>query len=228
MRLDEILNERADQAAEIVGLLQSGMVVDPEQGMIQINNHNEFVDYLQQRYQITPVGEGFYSVVHKGDGNDYVLKWSKSSDRADHDAWYKFTPVAQKSSNKLMPKILYAGSAKFKSSFMYGIMETLKIPPEDSFDNKIAKLFRRYNNDPTYGEIHMFDEAMGAVHDWLVDNEPGAPEDELEEFLMMIGTDINEMKDFLKTVTPIGDLDIHDQNIGYRPNGELVIFDPVS
>ena len=45
------------------------------------------------------------------------------------------------------------------------------------------------------------------------------------------GVDPEDLHDFLITVFPensIGNDDIHSENIGRRPNGQLVIFDPVS
>lgn len=219
MRLNEILNERADQAAEIVGLLQSGMVVDPEQGVIQIESDSDFSDYIQQRYQVEKIGEGLYSLVYQGQGNDYVLK-----DSDPDDNWYKYAEFAKKSSSPFVPKILFAGEPRFPSNSKYGVLEYLEIKPEGHWNHHTREIFWNATIDSNESP---FDWAMYEVFE-LAAGKSIYPE-EAEEFLDLIGVkDIGEFLKFINTVEKFGNLDIHDQNIGYRENGELVVFDPVS
>lgn len=146
MRYQNIF-ERADQANEVVGILQIGLTVDGDGNMIEITSDPEFRFFLKQHYRVIEIGSGAYSIVFAGTGGrDFVLKSSRTGLKAHYDRWYRFAKIARANQqNSLMPRILFSGEPAWDSELKYGVLEYLDIRLEDELNQVAEDAFGAYD-----------------------------------------------------------------------------------
>jgi hypothetical protein len=222
MRLQELF-ERADQANEVIGILQTGLTVDSNSNIVDISSDLQFQDFLKKNYQVNEIGSGAYSVVHLGsEGADFVLKSSHSGKSAHYDRWYRFAKIAKSNQqNSLMPKILFAGEPAWNSQLKYGILEYLSMRQADEL-NEIAL--------DAFGFSDFFYAMSESREFYMMPAHARIPKkaQQVESFLDALKINPREFEAFVRAVDPNGNFDVHDGNIGWRKDGSAVIFDPVS
>lgn len=232
MQYREILPERILSVPPIVAVLQTGEYVNQNGERVPVTSDRDFIKYIRSQHRASLLDKGLHSVVFvaRGGAKECVLK---STERPEHDRFYNFARVSQENtSNPLFPKILYSGIAPW--GWGYAIIEHLKIGKFGQFDRAATALLQMYADDfqelnaelqqsPSVS-VSKFAETMvdtwQAAHDRTIHSGHRA-------FLAMIGADSDQFEQFVNQVYPLGECDLHEQNMGWRTDGQVVFFDPV-
>lgn len=244
MRLSDILQlrERREQAMTIVDVLKYGMTPDGK----RLTNIDEFAKWLASYANGIIIGSGIYAVAWAGArtaaadysdadlSNQFIVKISKIAG----DPWRRFADHCYKNqgeTNPLFPKIMhYAENIGWlgNSNYSIAVIEMLRIDRDrcylaaSTLNRKPLKanflLFMRATNHP----IYKLEQQGNKNIDLLAD-----------VYMKRMGyKDLETIRDFgEKMVAICGGIeawyemfDVHQGNVGWRPNGELVIFDPVA
>jgi len=215
-----MLNERAREANIIAAVMQRGNYINQNLEEVQIKTFQDFMRFINERFTVRDVGEGAFSVAKVGSKKaDFVLKVSKGERVAASDSWPGFAKMAMKKhkTDSLYPKILALkeyDSEKF-GFFTVGLIEFLDID-----ENRAA----RAGVSPR--RMNIFKELwIQHTKGTLSKVEYETTERDVQGFF---GVPFKQLGKFLVDIAPIGKQDIHDGNVGWRKNGEFVIFDPTS
>jgi hypothetical protein len=225
MRLHQ-LYERRQQAVEIVGVLQTGRVIT-DAGMMEIDSNEKFQQYLKNTYQIKELGKGFYSIAHRGaGGHEFVIKWHKDPRTGALDAWYRFAEVAKKKyvTNTLYPEILFAGKPAWatQSNIQFAILEHLDIRSEVELNELSTEILGQ-------GTKLEFKVGMQWAMETAKKGFKTSDSDTVRHFFDVLNIDPDEIAEFAQDISNLGGFpDVHPGNIGWRKNGQTVIFDPIS
>jgi len=243
MKLSDILqlNERREQAMTIVDVLKYGMTPDGK----QLTSVDEFQRWLVSYANAIILGSGVYGAAwtsaataasdySDGDLSDqFIVKISSEP----QDQWREFAKHCyenQGETNPLFPKVVYytEDTEWLTSRHSIAVIEALKIDRErcylaaSTLSRKPIKcnllLFMRAANHP----IYKLEQQSNKNIDLLAD-----------VYMKRMGyKDLESIRDFNeKMIALYGDaetwyeiFDVHQGNVGWRPNGELVIFDPAA
>lgn len=201
-------------------------------------SYEEFSKYLDQKYQLEPLGAGSYARVYVARRrtpvdfmlrdvpvpSDFVLKIGRD-DIGERDRQSKFVPVARAKfpTNKLFPMIY----AHFELPRANGhpidvtIQEYVEVLPSSKAATTIAaaadQIYDIYKEWGTNGpdpdqaeeEYYEYQDLISDLEDYGITEEDWA---DLHETLYFSG--------------PF-DFDIHKDNIGFRRDGSITIFDPI-
>jgi len=218
MRVNEIIFERKQEMLDLVLWLESNA---------STKNSEDLKKFLNQNYKVE-VRTGGFSQVFSGYNKEleYVLKIS-----GDDPAFQQYSKIATRyyGTNPLFPKFEFSGSL-VDGTFVYILeavyveFEQVKIAKLHAYDlNKLAHLI---SSNPVSWEEEM-----------IANNE----DDELEVLgrvsvgLRNAGSTIGYFEDWCikcaSLLSPRGtayNADLHGNNMGWRNNGDLVFFDPIS
>jgi hypothetical protein len=225
MKIQQLF-ERQDQVAKIIALLEGRAEYIDENGEPQkvdtieklIKGALPYLGYHLKEMKPT----GYFSYVYKGSETaDFVLKYS-APQRYSSDGWFSFANTVRFAGNSLFPKIKFLGEMPYKvpqDVRGIAIIEALQMDVD-----RCEKIGIKWND---------YDRMKRLFTDDLIDYYTSIISPETKEmcelFFKEFNVDPKEMRDFLKVVRKInGTMDIHQHNIGWRPNGECVIFDPIS
>lgn len=197
----------------------------------------DFKKQLKKAYRIKKIGQGEFSDVYLvrpksmsgllvGFKKDFVLKITKEvTDHSDVDGQAQFVKIVRdnRGRNMLYPIITHFMTLDSKSGKEIDItvMEYLKVDDGSSRTREAASLLQRYAeliDDLGYEEPHEDHEDF----------------EEYEELVDDLDHEFNvsreDLLDFHATLYGEYDLsyDVAPQNIGFRKDGSLVIFDPVA
>jgi hypothetical protein len=200
----------------------------------------DFADFkrqLKKAYRIKKIGSGEFSDVYLvrpksmsgllvGFKKDFVLKITKeNTDHSDVDGQARFVKIVRddRGRNMLYPIITHFMTLNSKSGKEIDItvMEYLDVDESDSRTRKAASILQRY--------AQLIDE--------LGYEEPDEEHEDFEEYEKFVddldhefNISREDLLDFHTTLYHDNDLayDVVPQNIGFRKDGSLVIFDPVA
>lgn len=200
----------------------------------------DFADFkrqLKKAYRIKKIGSGEFSDVYLvrpksmsgllvGFKKDFVLKITKeNTDHSDVDGQARFVKIVRddRGRNMLYPIITHFMTLNSKSGKEIDItvMEYLDVDESDSRTRKAASILQQY--------AQLIDELGYEEPD-----EEHEDFEEYEEFVDDLDHEFNisreDLLDFHTTLYHDNDLayDVAPQNIGFRKDGSLVIFDPVA
>ena len=200
----QYLIEKAADAAVFIELLKAD----------RFGTVPEVFEYLNSKdKRIERIGKGLFSVVYsKGTNPDYVLKVSKSGDHGKSDAWVDFAKIAMRESGSLWPKILYGGT--LGDGGIIAIVEALIIDPDRldlMFNEKFGMPFEDVSDDLVYD---------------IIDDDPRS--DLVVGAAELCRCSVDELIRYVRVAHELGIWDLHSENAGFRRNGEIVFFDPVS
>jgi hypothetical protein len=224
-----LIQEKAQQVEVLKGMLDSNYLLTA----------NEVVGYLLKKKYVRDIGGGRYSLAFAGNGKpDYILKAQFRGARKS-DKWPEFAQLSQEkaNSNPLFPRIEYL--KQMGDGSWIAIMEHLRLAPLE-LDHRCEHLIE-WVNDHTdfdafkqakgYGEFTSF--SINIIG-FLVRGFGGLVIDgAIQEFCTEFKMSVADIEDFAKAVAPLvenrglGGWDLHNQNAGFRGNGDLVFFDPV-
>lgn len=241
MRLIEILqlNERLEQVRSvIIPVLKTGMNPNTKK---KFKNEKSFLDWLMSDkdlsvWQISNA-EAAYSVAMAGDtsggaGDGFILKISKDP----NDPWQKFGKFCYESPdivdrNPLFPRTMFYTDGLTWSKSAFAVVELLEVDSLKAreltpvmvsayFSETMRLMFSRADNDSNYQKRK--------IRFPTIDKE-------LDKFMRQAGfrslDDVRTFGDVMKQLYGIDgwldNMDLHGNNVGWRPNGDIVLFDPI-
>ena len=157
----------------------------------------------------TPIGEGAYGIVFENKNKNFVLKVSKHPDPA-YDSYVK---MIKNNPNPHFPKISDLKKIVIKSDEYYiYLIEKLK-----HLDSKIGNVFSSLVTMLIRG--YTIDQIKSTLQNtiWLTTFDRIIKKPQLLEAIELIAKLAKEH---------MFELDLHNQNVMYRPNGAIVITDP--
>jgi hypothetical protein len=193
-----------------------------ERRVEQLDDLYALMEHLGYKMQkVTDKGVFSTVVVNASGDPEYILKISKKG-RYKSDPFFQYAEFAQKmGSNSIYPKIPWVGEISdgkeqrglcFMEYLLIDPSRIASIDPRMSDPNVVRKFFRedipKYFNQLASWELKIL----------------------TEDIFDQLGIDPAEIKQFLSQIRKqkLGRLDIHQENFGWRDNGDFVIFDPVS
>lgn len=227
MRLSDILqlNERREQADTLISAIKLGM----SPGGQKFNGTEEFLTWVRE-IGGKEIGQGAYAVVYRGaegkaTDNHYVLKLSYGNDPWRDYANYCYQHPGISDENSLFPHVLFYTDTPTWASKGVAILEGLTVNQK-----RAEKLI----GAPS---IFGFKDTMKRVFKALVPPVgAGDPDDakDAERICEQLGINPQDIISFHHKMVEIFGrtwlraFDVHSNNIGWRANGQVVFFDPIS
>lgn len=242
MKLSEILqlNERLEQVRSvIIPVLKTGINPNTKK---KFRSEESFMNWLMSDkdlsvWQISNAEAAAYSVAMAGDtsggaGDGFILKISKDP----NDPWRKFGKFCYESPdivdrNPLFPRTMFYTDGLTWSKSAFAVVELLEVDSLKAraltpvmisayFSETMRLLFSRADNDSNY-QRHK-------IRYPTVDRE-------IDKFMREAGfrslDDVRAFGDVMKQLYGIDgwidNMDLHGNNVGWRPNGDIVLFDPI-
>jgi hypothetical protein len=227
--------ERAEQANTIKREIETGVFLSTKSGKpVKVNSLDSFNDYLMQQHGRMWVGKGYYSNAYVGGEGlstaEYVLK-IKSRDHDDADPWFDaYGPYCyqNKPTNPLFPKVLYVGQPVW-SDQPIALVEKLTFDPTKA--NKLSAQLTGYDNilDAMQLAIMIYSGKQEMAGSYALAKFPAR----FDKLLKALGSDVKDFTEFAHVIIDMADsdpdrIDIHENNLGWRDNGELVMSDPLA
>ena len=216
------ITERTADAYHIVFALKQG----------DFSSFAEFEKYLNENYEMETLGIGHFSYARaaKG-GKDFVLKVSKSPTKYEDDAWWDFAHVAQEKSktNSLFPKVVYLDAQhRFEGDeYKIGIAILERLTP---WSIATGNEYGSQDYDQASADIERIFYSLNKVKD--ADQDPAGQArlwNTIENTCLDYNINVEEVIEMNNILSKIStNIDIHGDNFGYRADGSLVIFDPLS
>lgn len=223
MRLSEVLqlNERREQADSLIAAIKLGMSPDGQ----KFHGDEDFLSWVRE-IGGQEVGQGAYAIVYRGDAteNHYVLKLSYGPDPWNDFASYCYQNTGIVDKNPLFPRVLFYTSTPTWAGGV-AVLEGLTV------DHKKAEQLLGARS------IFEFKDVMKQTFKALVPPVGAGDPDDVEYAKLIcarLGISPQNVISFYHTMvevvgrTWLRNFDVHSRNIGWRENGQVVFFDPVS
>jgi hypothetical protein len=208
MKISEIVTERTIDANNLVSWIKNN----------QVGLH-EFFNYIRDRYDAEVISTGSLAYVLSGkmsENRDYVLKIVGNGDVA----YELYADISKKNpANPLFPKILF--NTVLTSGEKIYIIESLIVDRGKYYDFGLSA--REFEEEIVYLQHQII---TGKTVTYI--NATNSA------FLDSIENAGAKVDDFLKWITECRPLinqhniDLHSKNVGWRENGEMVLFDAFS
>lgn len=212
---NQFITERRKDANILFSMLNSG----------EFQDLDDFSEFMDSENWIKPLGNGYYSMVYGSKKHSEVV--CKVTEDSHRDPWYKFAKIAQKNwqSNSLFPEILYIYEGFEESTDAVAFFEHLDIAENMHYPSEVVyKPFRQavetilFNKLPNENNsIEYFNENIKRIQH-IFDYPPNFTPEIFVDFC-------KKAKNIWKYSYSV---DLHEGNIGFRKNGEMVLFDPAS
>ena len=219
------LSEKKQDVALLAAKIRAG----------NFSNSIQLTKYVRESESLKAnwLGEGFFSVVYaSGTDPEFIMKVPRSSGSRKGDiypdAWTDFAKIAKQAADKnpLYPKIEFFH--EFGNNDFVAFIEVLNMVPESKLDNESGTIYTRTVDKSTYRfKDPMFSDVMSGVRDFFMKS---SSEFELlaNEFMKLFGISAVHLDEFFNSIAKLGKLDLHAANVGFRKNGQIVLFDPVA
>jgi hypothetical protein len=229
MRLSEILqlNERREQADSLIAAIKLGMSPDGQ----KFHDAEDFLSWVRE-IGGQEVGQGAYAIVYRGDATEdhYVLKLSYGFDPWNDFASYCYQNPGIVDKNPLFPRVLFYIStppwaptrAPAWVSGGVAVLEGLTV------DQKKAEQLLGARS------IYEFKDTMKQTFKALMLPVGAGDAARADYVCARLGVSPQDVISFYHTMvevvgrTWLRNFDVHSLNIGWRENGQVVFFDPVS
>jgi hypothetical protein len=202
----------------------------------KMKSTEELHDFLSRPFiGLRRIGKGNYSYAIKGGGNDYILKYSKPGVFVDpsadflHDVWK--TKIYE--GNPIFPRIQKDHLILYPDQSYAVFMEYLDLdntnPDGDLFMAFKMKGLRVIRPGGQYRAGFMLVATMQKCFRECMSPEPHKPY--TDAVCMAFNFKRAQLEQYMKFcskyVDDQVDIDLHSGNMGARPNGQMVLFDPL-
>lgn len=223
------LNERADQIAVILGMIDAGRFAGAP----------ELVAYMNAKKYTKQIGKGLFSVVMDDarSTGKHVMKIQRLPRVGAFDVYPNFVKLANKRQfmNPLYPSVDFF--RQFKDGSYVAFIERLTLDP-DGLDD----LFRPLSGDlynTTKREVRVFQQSgpfsyvsLLAFPEMVTDREYW--KEVMEPFFLqacgLLKVPAARMRQFIREAMRVPGMnrwDAHNENVGFRGDGSPVFFDPI-
>lgn len=232
MSFKKYMTERKAEANKLVSVLrqleQTGEFtwLDPEEGLQGIFSWSDLMDYFEWTLGADQIGDGMFSIaMAKGENPQYVLRVSKKA--GDDNAADAMFTMSSSSKSSLNAQYIYFGTV---FGHKCAVFEYLWVNSHstakryyEAFEKLGEKLYTKF-------DVFSWHLAQYIYEPQAFEGEPAKIEKLASIFYDKPFAEIKQWHLDLQKIYPnaFAKWDLHDANLGYRKNGEVVIFDPIA